>query len=84
MIKMTEQTAEQIQQKFSELGVEINQADISKRLDDLTVRFKVPAQEAQRSVVAYFLREHDIKREDYYGAQGDSQTTQINDITESG
>ncbi|MCD6206663.1 MAG: replication protein A [Methanosarcinales archaeon] len=80
-----QETSEQIRKRFLELNVEIESHEIERRLKDLIERFKVPAPEAGRSVVSYFLREHDIKREDYYGTPegGTASSMQIADINES-
>ncbi|MEA1906262.1 MAG: replication factor A, partial [Euryarchaeota archaeon] len=62
---MIQETSEQIRKRFLELNAEIEPQKIERRIRDLVERFKVPAAEAERSVVSYFLREHGIKREDY-------------------
>ena len=78
---MIQETSEQIRKRFLELNVDIELAEIERRLSDLTERFKVPVAEAERSVVSYFLRERGIKREDYYGTpQGAASSMQISDI----
>ena len=78
---MIQETSEQIRKQFLELNVDIELAEIERRLSDLTERFKVPVAEAERSVVSYFLRERGIKREDYYGTpQGAASSMQISDI----
>ena len=80
---MIQETSEQIRKRFLELNVEIESHEIERRLKDLIERFQVPAPEAGRSVVSYFLREHDIKREDYYGTPEGASATQIAEINES-
>ncbi|MHC1574320.1 MAG: replication protein A, partial [Candidatus Methanogasteraceae archaeon] len=81
---MIDETSEQIQKRFLELNVDIELTEIKRRLSDLTERFKVPIAEAGRSVVSYFLREHGITREAYYGTpQGAASSTQISDINQS-
>ncbi len=64
---MINKTSEQIRNRFLELNVDIEPHKIERQLRDLTERFKVPIAEAQRSVVSYYLRQFNIKREDYYG-----------------
>ena len=81
---MIQEISEQIQKRFLELNVEIELPEIERRLRDLIERFKVPAPEAERSVVSHFLREHGIKREDYYGTPEEASFAQIADINESG
>ncbi|MBW6470383.1 MAG: replication protein A [Methanosarcinaceae archaeon] len=82
---MTE-TAISIKDRFSELGIEIPIEDIEERLDKLANKFKVPMDEAKRSVVNYFLKEHDIARSDFYTSQdyGESPVVNVADITEDG
>ena len=81
---MIDETSEQIRKRFLELNVDIELPDIERRLRDLTERFKVPIAEAERSVVNRFLREYNMKREDYYGTpQGAASSTRIADINQS-
>lgn len=81
---MIQEKSEQIRKRFFELNVEIELPEIERRLSDLTERFKVPIAEAERSVVNRFLREHNLKREDYYGtSQGVASSMQISDINQS-
>jgi len=81
---MIDETSEQIRKRFLELNVDIELPEIERRLRDLTERFKVPIAEAERSVVNRFLREHNMKREDYYGTpQGAASSTRISDINQS-
>jgi ssDNA-binding replication factor A large subunit len=80
---MIHETSEQIHKRFLELNVDIKPHEIERRLSDLTERFKVPPAEAERSVVSYFLREHKIKREDYYGTPGGAAPMRISDIDQA-
>jgi len=78
---MTKETSEKIQSRFAEIDTDISIEEITKRLEDLVGRFKVPLSEAERSVVSYFLREKDVSADDYYkSAQGTSGTTCVADI----
>lgn len=78
---MTKKPAEKIQSRFAEIGTDVNIDEITKRLDDLVGRFKVPLPEAERSVVSYFLRENSVSSDDYYtSAHGESETTHVADI----
>ncbi len=54
--------AEEIQSVFKEAGVDIEIAEIEERLRLLVDKFNVPDEEAKRSVVNYFLKEHKIPR----------------------
>ena len=80
---MIQETSEQIRKRFLELNAEIESQEIERRIRDLVERFKVPAAEAERSVVSYFLREHNIKREDYYGTPEGAAPMQISDINQT-
>ena len=42
--------------------------DIESRLDELITKFKVPSNEAQRSVANYFLKKYSIPRMNLYEA----------------
>ena len=78
---MTEETTTKIKNRFTELGIDIDAADITHRLTDLTDRFKVPLTEAERSVVSYFLRETGATHADYYkSASGTSELTTVGSI----
>ncbi len=78
------QLAKEISTKFNELGVEIPIGEIEERLDKMINKFKVPKEEARRSVVNYFLKEYDIKRNEFYSGQSESPQVNISDITEEG
>ena len=80
---MIQEMTEQIRKRFLELDVNIESGEIERRLRDLTERFKVPGPEAQRSVVSYFLREHKIKREDYYSTPDGAAPVRISDIDQA-
>ncbi len=80
------ETAISIKDRFLELGTEIPVEDIEERLDKLVNKFKVPMDEAKRSVVNYFLKENDIARSDFYTSQdyGESPLVNVADIIEDG
>ncbi len=80
------ETAISIKDRFLELGTEIPVEDIEERLDKLVNKFKVPMDEAKRSVVNYFLKEHDIARSEFYTSQdyGESPLVNVVDITGEG
>ena len=73
-------TAESIAARFAELGHDIPIDAISKRIEELTDRFKVPVPEAEASVVSYFIRETGVDRAEYYKGSGANQTIKISDI----
>ncbi len=83
------ETAKQIKNKFMELDVEIPIGDIEERLDKLITKFRVPMDEARRSVINYFLKEHNIAKSDYFAGQSEppqGESPQVNtaDISEAG
>lgn len=81
---MTMEIAEKIQSRFAEIETEIDIDEITKRLDDLVSKFKVPLPEAQRSVVSYFLREKGVSGDDYYASgQRISVMTHVKDINKT-
>jgi len=59
-------TTSQIVEKFSELGHEISTDEVGSRIDTLVNQFKVPVDDAEKSVVSYFLRKCGVERSEYY------------------
>ena len=78
------QTAESIRDRFLKLGINVNVEDIESRLDELITKFKVPSNEAQRSVTNYFLKKYSIPKNEFYMRQAEPQLTKIADISENG
>ncbi|WP_321430417.1 replication factor A [uncultured Methanolobus sp.] len=74
------QLAQEISARFSELGVEIPIGEIEERLDKMIHKFKVPKEEARRSVVNYFLKSYDIKRNEFYTGQTESPLINVSDV----
>ena len=74
------QLAQEISARFSELGVEIPIGEIEERLDKMINKFKVPREEARRSVVNYFLKSYNIKRNEFYIGQSESPLINISDV----
>lgn len=81
---MIHETAKQIEGRFSDLGYKIPSSEIESRLEKLLNEFRVPAEEARRSVVNYFLKEYNIPRGDFYTRQGDAPTVKVKDINSDG
>lgn len=81
---MIKETAKQIEDRFSEMGFNIPNSEIESRLEKLLNEFKVPAEEARRSVVNYFLKEYNIPRGDFYTSQGETPTVTVKDINADG
>lgn len=73
-----------IKSKFHELGVDIPAEKIEERLEKLIVKFKVPQEEAKRSVVNFFMKEYSIPKEKFYGSQGETSFSKVSDILEDG
>jgi replication factor A1 len=78
------QYAEPIKERFSKLGTDIPIEDIEVRLGELITKFKVPPNEAQRSVTSYFLRKYSIPKNEFYAMQTDPKLTKIEGISENG
>ncbi len=76
--------AQEISARFNELGVEIPIGEIEERLDKMINKFKVPKEEARRSVVNYFLKSYNINRNEFYTGQSDSPVENISGATEDG
>jgi len=75
----TKQLAEQIHARLLELNVEIPVFEIENRLNSLIGDFKVPADEAKRSVTNYFLKQHRGSRE-RSGTSADVTYAKISDV----
>ncbi|WP_094227329.1 replication factor A [Methanolobus psychrotolerans] len=78
------QLAQEISSRFHELGVEIPVGEIEGRLDKMIHKYKVPKEEARRSVVNYFLKSYNINRGEFYTGQSESPTLTISHIAEDG
>lgn len=78
------QTAESIKDRFLKLGIDVPIEDIEERLDELINKFKVPDNEAQRSVVNYILKKYSIPKNEFYARQAEPQLTKVEDILEKG
>lgn len=78
------QTAESIRDRFLKLGVDVPLEDIETRLNDLITKFKVPSNEAQRSVTNSFLKKYSIPKNEFYSRQAEPHLTKIVDLSENG
>ncbi len=79
------ETANNIRARFSELGLDISIDEIEERLEKLLTKFKVPEDEAYRSVVNYFLKEHNVSKNSFYSSnQFDVPQMKISDLSEDG
>jgi replication factor A1 len=73
-------TAVSIVERFYELGHEIDVNEVASRIEVLTKQFKVPADDAESSVISYFLRQNGVEREDYYEGSGGNRNVNVADI----
>ena len=66
-------TSQSIEEQFQNNtpDVDIDSDDVEQRVDALVNEYKVPKEEARRSVVSYLLDEHDIDREAFYDQTND-------------
>ena len=81
---MNKEIAKEIEDQFSQKGYNIPISEIESRLDKLVNEFKVPVEEARRSVVNYFLKEYNIPKGDFFVHQGETPTVKVSDITSDG
>ncbi len=70
------QTAEQIAERFSE-QTEVTVEEVQERLENLVNEYKVPIDEARRSVTRHFAKETGVSREEL---GGDSETASVAEI----
>ncbi len=73
------QHAEDVHAQFSD-HVDVDVADVRERLETLVVDYKVPTDEARRSVINHYLEEAGIEREELAG--GSSEAVSIEEIDE--
>lgn len=78
------QLAESIRDRFIKLGKDVPLEEIESRLDEMITKFKVPPNEAQRSVTNYFLKKYSIPKNEFYTRQAEPQLTKIDDLSENG
>ncbi|MFW5984182.1 MAG: replication factor A [Halobacteria archaeon] len=71
------QTAEQIAERFSEQA-DVSVDDVEERLENLVEEYKVPMEEARRSVTSHFAKETGVSR-DELGGEG-SENASVADI----
>ena len=81
---MNKEIAKEIEERFSQKGHNIPISEIESRLDKLINEFKVPTEEARRSVINYFLKEYNIPKEDFFTPIGETPTLKVSDITTEG
>jgi replication factor A1 len=79
-------TTQDIQTRFGELGVKLDENDIAERLNLLVSKFKVQLNEARRNVITYFAKQHNVSTDEVFkggGSYSGSQTpVKIKDVKE--
>lgn len=71
------ETSLDIKERFAKADVQIQEKDITERLTTLIEKFRVPLNEARRTVVNYFLKQYNIKQEDFIAVAGFSSQTPV-------
>jgi replication factor A1 len=71
--------AAEIAEQFSD-QLDLSQADVEERLQTLVGEYRVPLEEARRSVVSHYLDEAGMERDELGG--GDSELTTLGEIDE--
>lgn len=79
---MVKDIAEQLKSRFSEMGLDVPLEEIESKLDELINKFRVPVDEAKRSVVSQYLKESNIPRGEFYGK--DATLVKVGDISSDG
>jgi replication factor A1 len=72
--------AEEIREQFSD-HLDLDVDDVEERLETLIEEYKVPAEEARRSVVNHYVEEADIERDEL--GQGGNATVEAADVDEA-
>lgn len=75
------QHAEEIREQFSE-HLELTDEEVEERLDNLVNEYRVPLEEARRSVVSHYLDEAGLDREDVRTGGGGTERVNVEDIDE--
>jgi len=74
---------DRIKKRFSELGANVSEAEIREKLELLVERYRVPLDEAERSVINQLLRDNGLTQGEYYGVSTSSQV-KISEIDSDG
>ena len=72
----------EIVEMFRNQGIALTEQAVEDRLDKLVTKFKVPFDEAKRTVINYFLKEHGLKQSQFYAASQDPKIQKIADVKE--
>ncbi|QCJ47052.1 MULTISPECIES: replication factor A [Haloprofundus] len=73
--------AAEIAEQFSD-HLDVDEDEIEERLDNLVNEYKVPVDEARRSVVNHYLDEAGLERDAIRAGGGGSQAVEVSDIDE--
>ncbi len=79
---MVKEIAKEMRKKFSELGADVPQKEIEAKLDLLVNQYRVPEEEARRTVFNQYVR--DLKLQRSAPGSGDSPVSKVKDITSDG
>jgi|Deesub1362A_J573_1020465.scaffolds.fasta_scaffold00049_34 replication factor A1 len=80
--EVIDRLTDQILSRFKKMGHDVDPKEVSKRLKLLIYEFKVPEDEAIRTVTNYLIKELDIAREDLFSRE--SPLKNISDLSKSG
>ncbi|USZ66964.1 replication factor A [Halorussus salilacus] len=75
------QHAEEIREQFSE-HLDLTADEVEQRLDNLVNEYRVPLEEARRSVVSHYLDEAGLERDDIRTGGGGTEKVNVEDIDE--
>lgn len=75
--------AGQLCNRFSELGVKCNESELEEKLRILMNEFKVPVEEARRSIISQVLKGAKISKQEFYRS-GESSVAKIEQIQAAG
>jgi len=75
------QHAEEVREQFSE-HLDLTADEVEERLDNLVNEYRVPLEEARRSVVSHYLDEAGLERDDVRSGGGGSEEMNVEDVTE--
>jgi replication factor A1 len=75
------QHAEEIREQFSE-HLDLTEEEVEERLDNLVNEYRVPLEEARRSVVSHYLDEAGLERDDIRSGGGGTEEMNVEDVDE--
>lgn len=81
-MQMVKEYAKEMKKKFSEMGADVPQKEIESKLDLLINQYRVPEEEAKRTVFNQYVRDLKLQRSPSGGS--DSPVIKIKDIIKDG